>query len=243
MLPNILDIAEEYNLTLDKKSYGKKETLAKCPFCKEDEKPNKTKTYYLSLNTKNQVYKCWFCKESGGVLRFEANLSNLSFTEVRQKHFGKHREKLHSAFKLTPEQLEEINWLSIKQKSFRQFQKCPDQIWNDWKRYVYYEHSKHFALFMCMAHLEGQKEKQKESLKWLIGKCEEKPIPDMYSRILTEYNKPEAKRYKWARRGTEIARIAWKTSIKTIDINLDDLYVNVLFIDYFLQHKKDAIKK
>jgi len=243
MLPNILDVAHEHNLIFDSKSYGKKETLAKCPFCKEDSKPEKKKVYHLSLNTKDQVYKCWFCGEAGGVLRFEAKLSNIPFAKVREKYFGKKKKNLHPAYKLTPEQLDEIGWLSFKQKDFKGFQQKREQVLKDWKSYVYHELAKHFALFMCMAHLENQKQKQKESLAWFIQKCRKKPIPKMYELIHNEYLKPAHERRNWAKRGTEIARIAWKTSIKTLDIHLDDLYVNVLFIDYFMRNqiKKDTI--
>lgn len=244
MLPNILDVAQYYELTFDPKTYAKKETLAKCPFCKADHAPHKEKTHYLSLNTVNQVYKCWYCGESGGVLNFEAKLSGENFSVVRTKYFG-NQKNLHPAFKLTPNQLEEIGWLSVKQKDFKGFQKNPDQILSDWKEYVHYEQSKFFALFMCMANLENKKQKQKESLKWYIDKCKEKPIHDLYSCICKEYNKPVNKRADWANRGITIARIAWKTSIKTFDVNLVDLYTNVLFIDFFIKkgQKKTQSKK
>lgn len=243
MLPNILDVAQEYNITFNSNTYGKKETLAKCPFCKEDTKPEKRKTYYLSLNTIDQVYKCWFCGEAGGVLQFEAKLSNLSFIEVREKYFGTKKKDLHPAFKLTPDQLNEIGWLSLKQKDFKGFQKRREEVLRDWKSYVYHELAKHFALFMCIAHLENQEDKRKESHVWFIRKCRKHPIPKMYELIQNEYLKPEHQRQKWAKRGTDIARMAWKTSVKTNDIHLDDLFVNVLFIDYFLrkQIKKDTI--
>src|SRR5699024_589841 len=104
----------------------------------------------------------------------------------RTKYFG-NQKNLHPAFKLTPNQLEEIGWLSVKQKDFKGFQKNPDQILSDWKEYVHYEQSKFFALFMCMANLENKKQKQKESLKWYIDKCKEKPIHDTYSCIYKKY--------------------------------------------------------
>lgn len=239
MLPNILDIAQQYELDFDPKNYAKKETLTKCPFCKADH--SKEKTYYLSLNTKDQVYKCWYCGESGGVIKFEAKVSGENFTSVREKYFGK-KKNLHPAFKLNPNQLEEIGWLSIKQRDFKGFQKNPEKILSGWKDYVYHEHSKFFALFMCMAQLENKKQKQKESLKWFMGKCNEKPIPNLYNCICKEYNKSVNKRQRWANRGITIARIAWKTSIKTLDINLDDLYVNVLFIDYFVKSAEESKK-
>lgn len=243
MLPNILDIAHNHNLIFDAKNYGKRETLAKCPFCKEDSRPEKKKVYYLSLNTSDQVYKCWYCGEAGGVLQFEAKLSDLPFAEVREKYFGVKKKNLHPAFKLTPEQLDEIGWLTFKQKDFKGFQKNREQVLRDWKSYVYRELAKHFALFMCIAHLENQEEKRKDSHVWFIRKCRKKPIPKMYECIHKEYLKPEHERQKWAIRGMEIARIAWKTSVKTNDIHLDDLFVNVLFIYYFLQKqiKKDTI--
>ena len=43
MLPNILDITNEQGLTFQPRSLGKKQTLAKCPFCHDDGQPRKRK--------------------------------------------------------------------------------------------------------------------------------------------------------------------------------------------------------
>ena len=88
MLPEILRVAEEYGLTFNPRYHGKKETLCKCTFCEEDAKPGKGNKFYLSLNTQDQVYKCWYCGVSGGVLDFEAKLSGLPYNEVREKYFA-----------------------------------------------------------------------------------------------------------------------------------------------------------
>lgn len=241
MLPNILDIAHAYNLIFDQRNYGKKETLCKCPFCKEDMKPGKDKKFYLSLNTHDQVYKCWFCNEAGGVLQFEAKLSGLPFTKVKEKYFGKSKRNLHPAFRLTPDQLDKIGWRYYKQKDFIGFKKRRDQVYKDWKRFVHNELVKHFALFMCIVHIENQEQKRKKLLNWFIQKCDDMPIKNMYKVIHQEYLKNEDDRSAWGKKGTKVARLAWKISIKALDVYLDDLLINVLFVDYFM-HKKRHIQ-
>jgi len=238
MLPNILDIAQEHSLTFHPKHFGKKETLAKCPFCKEDSKPHKRKDYYLSLNTKDQVYKCWYCLASGGVLQFESKLSGKSFHEVKEKHFGKEKKPLHPAFRLDPYQLDEIGWREYKRENFKGFQQQRHTVIRDWKQYVHDELAKNFALFICLAHLEKQAKPQPERLRWFIQKCWDSLIPNMYEKIQEEFMKSRRERKSWAKKGTEIARISWKVSIKTLDANLDNLFINILFIDLFMKMDK-----
>lgn len=52
MLPSIIKIADHYGLENDPKTYGRKESLFKCPFCQSNK-------YHLSLNTQDNVFKCW----------------------------------------------------------------------------------------------------------------------------------------------------------------------------------------
>lgn len=245
MLPNILDVAQEYELTFHPKHFGKKETLAKCPFCKEDSKPDKRKKFYLSLNTEDQVYKCWFCRESGGVLHFEAKLSGKSFNKVKEKHFGKSKKPLHPAFRLDPYQLDQIGWRDYKRKNFKEFQQKREEVIQDWKQYARDELAKNFALFMCIAHLENQEKRKLGLLTWFIQRCWDSLIPNMYESIQDEFLKPENARKSWARKGTNMARTAWRVSVKTLDIDMYNLFMNVIFVDYLIKmsKKKDTFYK
>ncbi|WP_040980440.1 MULTISPECIES: CHC2 zinc finger domain-containing protein [Oceanobacillus] len=236
MLPNILDIAQACNVEIDSKTYGKKETRAKCPFCQEDAKPEKRKKFYLSLNTQDQVYRCFFCGEKGGVLKFEANLTQKSFTEVKEKYFGKNKKSLHPAYQLNAEQLSRIGWQKYKRNNFKDFLKNREQVENDWNQYVYTELVKYYALFLCINQLNGAK--KIEAMKWFVGKCRELPIPKMYERIINQHNKEDKDLDKWAITGKQVARIAWKVSIKTVDIKLNDLFINILLADFFYKKVK-----
>ncbi|OZU89047.1 hypothetical protein CIL03_08500 [Virgibacillus indicus] len=238
MLPNILDVALAYDLQFNPKTYGKKESLAKCPFCKEDS--NKRKKFYLSLNIDYQLYKCWYCAESGGVLDFEAKLSGRSFTEVKQKYFGKCQTPIHPAFGLDPYQLEKIGWKEYKRKSFKEFQEKKDEVFQDWENYVKKELVRNYALFMCIAHLENQLERRKELLIWFIKRCWDSTVPNMYEMIQDEFLKPEYARKEWAIEGMEIGRAAWKACIKTMDFEIENLLVYVIFADYFYRENKKA---
>src|SRR5690625_6888474 len=91
MLPDILKIAEEYHLEIDERTRNQKEVLCKCVFCHSS-----SGKYHLSLNPEKKIFKCWKCKQSGGVLQFEALLSGKPFNEVREKRSEEHTSELQS---------------------------------------------------------------------------------------------------------------------------------------------------
>ncbi|WP_067729852.1 hypothetical protein [Oceanobacillus damuensis] len=240
MLPSILDVAQLYDLQFNPRSFGKRETLCKCPFCKADSHPGKRKKYYLSLNTEDNVYKCWYCKESGGVIDFEVKLSGKAFSEVKQKYFKKRKKAVHLAYELDPYQLEIIGWKEYKRKSFKGFREKREEVLRDWKHFVRKELTLNYALFMCIAHLEGQPNRQRELLVWFIKICWDSPVPNMYERIQDEFLKPKSDSSEWAMEGTEIGRIAWKACIKTMDFELENLLIHVIYADYFNRENKKA---
>lgn len=140
MLPDILEIARSHGLIIDPKTEGKQETLVKCPFCKEDAKPGKEKKFYLSLNTNNQVYKCWFCGESGGVFRFIALLKGISESEAIKKYCKRNGHKtLHPAERLTTNQLRLLgykrkpNWAGMRKRDMQYYKRTRSLIWEEWK--------------------------------------------------------------------------------------------------------------
>jgi hypothetical protein len=142
MLPNIISIAEENGLIFNSKTMGKKEVLCKCPFCHED--ANKRR-FYLSLNTQDQVFNCWYCKASGGVFRFISLLSGVPESEVIQKHRkanGKQVYKAHPAEELTTAQLRLIgfhgksNWFEIRKRDKDYFKRTLEYIWSEWQAYL-----------------------------------------------------------------------------------------------------------
>ncbi|MFC3041587.1 hypothetical protein ACFOGI_15175 [Virgibacillus xinjiangensis] len=242
-MPSILDVAQKYGIRFETRSYGQKETRCKCPFCEED--ANKPKKYYLSLNTVDNVYKCWYCKASGGVLDFEMQLSGKSYNEVKEKYFGKKKRKLHPACLLNPYQLDRIGWKEYKRKSFQDFLQKREEVIKDWKRYVHDELVVHYALFICIAHLENQEKRQEELLVWLIQSCWKSYIPNMYTRIQDEILKPWEAAADWAREGTELGRSAWRVCLKTMDFELETLLLNIMFIHYaaHMETKKRHVSK
>ncbi|KRG16869.1 hypothetical protein ACA29_03040 [Lederbergia galactosidilytica] len=235
MLPKILDIAEENRLTFKRNTYGKKEVLCKCPFCHEDEKPGKTKKFYLSLNTHDQVYRCWFCGEAGGVLQFEAKLTGLSYHEVKEKRLGTLRKPLHPAERLNPKQLETIGWKEKKRKDRQAFKQKREDVLLDWKVYKFITLVGLFAEFMVIAFLDTPKERQDKLFLYLMQRTKETQIDHAFSRLLDEYAKEEVNevnRAEWAKEGTKIARMAWKASYKTYDFSLEKIVLYVPFFHY-----------
>lgn len=155
MLPDILEVAEKHQLIINSRTQGKKETTAKCPFCKEDSKPEKKHKYYLSLNTDDQVFKCWYCGESGGVYRFISLLENIPESEAIKKYqVGKRKVKLHPAEKLTANQLKLLgykgkpNWFELRKRDANYYKRTRDLIWSEWKDFMQHEKYKAFQFLV-----------------------------------------------------------------------------------------------
>lgn len=146
MLPSIVEIAEDYGLRFDASSRNREEVRCKCPFCHEDDKPNKERRYYLSLNSKDQVFRCWFCGEKGGVFRFISLLKGISEEEVR-KHYRK-RKVVHPAERLSSHQRtllrqwlggKEPDWRAMRERDYAYYKRSLDLIWQDWNEFIAYE--------------------------------------------------------------------------------------------------------
>lgn len=235
MLPSILHIAEQYNLISDSRTYGEKESLFKCPFCKQDSLPENKKKFYLSLNTKDNVFKCWYCDESGGVLRFEALLSHKPYEVIRRKYFGERKENLHPAYKLTPDQLREIGWQSRKRDNFQGFLKNRDRVIEDWKEYERQELVKHYALFTLIAHFPIKNDRR-DHYEWFVEVCQDSKVDQLSNKIVQQWNSP--KKMEWAVEGNSIAEMAITISYETGDFEFDNLFLNVLFIQELLKYKE-----
>ncbi len=238
MLPKILEVAEKHGVEFDPRTYGKKETLAKCPFCLEDS--NKKGKYYLSLNTHDQVYRCFFCNKKGGVLDFESKLSGVPYHEVKEKYFGENRRNVHPAERLNPSQLECIGWKSNR-GSKDEFKKQKDLVYQHWLRYEHSQLTELFAELMVMAYLEDQVERQVGLLNYLKERCETSQIYSCYARIMDEYKKDPALRTDWAVEGVKVARIAWKVSRDQNDSDFSKVVLQVPFIHFLYKKERDGI--
>ncbi|SHN86433.1 hypothetical protein [Desulfitobacterium chlororespirans] len=157
MLPSIMEVALQHELKsaeLDDRSKRKKRSVKdvrfKCPFCKATDHPKFKDKYYLSLNTEDNVFQCWFCGESGGVLKFIALLENKSIEEVKQElfHKGNNRvqRKLHPAEKLTPSQLQSMGFLTKNWK--KPSPRDLDWIWSEWLLCVEQEKRMGYMFFL-----------------------------------------------------------------------------------------------
>lgn len=193
MLPNILDIAVKHHLTFETRSYGKKQTLAKCPFCREDAQPHKAKKYYLSLNTEEQLFRCWYCNESGGVFRFMALLEGESEQTVTARYRAKTPKRpLHPAEKLTGSQCRFMgmdarpDWYEIR--SFREdyYKQLLDLVWKAWRQFVTNEKRYAYQL-LAMSVAMGTYDKAVQS----IQKREKEIGAQLLKEVLFLYSQPE----------------------------------------------------
>lgn len=143
MLPDILDVADQNGLITNPFSRSRDEVLCKCPFCHEDSKPGKKRRYYLSLNTKDHVFKCWFCGESGGVFRFIALLEGVPEEQVRQRY--RKRKNVHPAERLSRNQRKwlrqhtggkEPDWRQMRERDFAYYKRSLDFLWQQWNEFL-----------------------------------------------------------------------------------------------------------
>lgn len=142
VLPNILEVAIRNNLQQNPKTIGKKEVAFKCPFCLADS--NRRNKFYLSINESKNVFKCWYCKESGGVLRFISLLEGKSeqdlIEEVRQQAGSTYQK--HPAERLTSYQLKligyqkKIDWITKREFDYIHYKEFREKVWNEWNEYV-----------------------------------------------------------------------------------------------------------
>lgn len=141
LLPNILDVAKRNHLEVNQKTLNKKEIRFKCPFCHAD--ANKKNKYYLSINEEKNVFKCWYCKENGGVLRFISLLEGKSeqelIEEIRNQKGSTYKK--HPAERLTRSQLEligypKIDWIKNREFDYHLYKAFRDKVWNEWKAFV-----------------------------------------------------------------------------------------------------------
>ena len=139
MLPSILEVATQHGLRINgRSSQSKKDLRCKCPFCQTD--AQQKDKFYLSLNVTDNVFKCWACGESGGVLKLIALLEKRSVEEVKRSLWGdtkSSRKPLHPAERLTPSQLKMLgfitsNWGELKQRDPAGYKNTLDWIWREW---------------------------------------------------------------------------------------------------------------
>jgi hypothetical protein len=140
MLPPIKEVALHHGLKMnDRLSKSEKDVRFKCPFCSHKYQKEK---YHLSLNIKDNVFKCWSCGESGGVLKFITLLENTSIEEVKARLFGSTPNiQLHPAERLTPGQLKEIgfepiNWSGLRQSNPVLYRNTLSWVWREWQQYA-----------------------------------------------------------------------------------------------------------
>ena len=237
MLPPILEVAEKLNIEFDERTLEKEEVRAKCPFCGGD---NPTK-FHLSINQKKNLFKCWYCSKSGGVLHLESLVSGKPFSEVREKYFGKRKKPkaVHPAHQLTPEQLEAIGWRSVKRKDFNSFNRSREQVLKDWEVYKYEELVKYYAVLLLIAHFPDSN-KKRSLYSWFSSATKSSKVEDLKSLLVGEYKHPQHP--IWARRGKDIARLAYLYSM-TNDRNFENLFSNVLFVIEIMKIKKQKNQK
>ena len=140
LLPPILEVADKNGLKINERTRKRKEVACKCPYCYQDQAKEK---YYLSLNTDYNVFKCWRCKASGGVLKLMAYLEDCSEKELIQniRKQGGYQYRKHPAEQLTSDQLRAIgyphvNWIESRKYDDQLYKAFRAHVITKWRAYV-----------------------------------------------------------------------------------------------------------
>lgn len=212
MLPDIVDVAEQHKLEMNTRTRNNKEVLFKCPFCYEDSKPDKKRRYYLSLNSHYQIFKCWFCGESGGVFRFISLLEDKPEREIKQRYRKRKISHLHKAEKLTRnqkvklaeflgnEKLQEPDWRMMRERDPSYYQRTLDLLWKEWQAFL--ENEKREAYFWL---IHGLMYKQYQQAIARIRKREKEIESPLLDHVLQIYSC--ASRPKWTEDTEKFVRI------------------------------------
>lgn len=215
MLPDILSVADQKGLIVNSRTRYNEEVLCKCPFCYEDSKPSKKRRHYLSLNTKDQVFKCWFCGECGGVLRFISLLEGVTEEDVRSR-FRK-RKVEHPSERLTRRQRKligekvEPDWATMKKRDRAYYIRTMNCIWSEWNAFVKTQVEQAFFL-LSLGIRFGKYSEYIEEIKKL-EKVIEAPL---LNEVLNIYS--SAKRPEWTERIEAFIRLE-KSSVSPESTN------------------------
>lgn len=162
ILPDILEVAGEHGIALGKPLRHRPEIRACCPFCNDSK-------YHLYLNTAKQVFHCYKCGETGGVVRFLALLTNTPESSVLEELKKKARENnpmpkrktrknFHPALKLNVFQLRLIgyecrpNWKDFFSKQPTLAKQYADAVWKKWQRFIEYEQIQALKMLLLSLH-------------------------------------------------------------------------------------------
>lgn len=235
MLPSIIDIARENQLVFNERTLNKKEVMCKCPFCQMD--ADNSKKFYLSLNEEKNVFKCWYCKEYGGVLQFESLITGTPYQEVKQKYFGDKKKAYHPAELLSPKQLEAIDWAEVKRKYHEEYKSSLEHIIADWNAHVYENRILAFAKLL----IGIQTKKYQIVIENIKKQAEDAEILSLLDDVLNMYSSSEWK--DWALEARDIAGAAYKTA-KQENNELANGLMYVLFaFNQYTQSQKSKNKR
>lgn len=231
MMPNVMDIAREYELTQNPKTSDEKEAMFKCPFCKED--ASKKGKYYLSLNEVKNVFKCWYCSEYGGAIALEAKITGEPFNKVKARRMGEKAKSQQKAFALSPEQLKEIGWHKTKRNDYNSFAANHKRVWKYWKSYEYEQMVKYHAMFLLIGYYPYDEKLKERYQEWFLEQNEKSKISSVKKKIMSRTGKED-----WAIGGKSVARRVYKATHASRQP--ENLFVNVLVMIEMLKYKADS---
>ncbi len=213
MLPSIVDVANELGLECVERTRSKKEVYYRCPFCAHHNPK-------LSLNPAKNVFKCWHCGESGGVLDFEAKLTGKTFTEIKQQYFP-----LKAKSSLNARQRKKIGWHEFKKQSEETYKQHAEDMTADWQLYQFFMCRKYFA-YLSVISLIDDDIRRSELVDWWCDEVRRTEIPSMTTIVLEGFSKSAP----WQAEGAHIADTAFEVCRATGDFELADIVVNTAFL-------------
>lgn len=220
MLPSILDVADDQGLECVERTRSKKEVYYRCPFC-HHHNPK------LSLNPAKNVFKCWHCGESGGVLEFEAKLTGKTFTEVKQQYFPYKSKSSPNA-----KQRQKLGHTSIPKDTYK---KQITKLKTEWETYQFFMCRKYFA-YLSVILLIDDDVRRNELVAWWYEEVRRTEIPLLASTLIGGMQQDA----RWQQEGQLLADMAFSVCKETGDFELLDIVKNVSFLLFYtLVDEKD----
>lgn len=215
IFPEILDVANRYNLLAQQKDAPRGEIRVHCPFCAEIV-GIADRGFHLYLNPIKNTYHCFRCQEKGGVAKFIGLLEGKGEQEVIDEYKAKHeatrkkkrRKKTwedHPAMKLSAHQWKLMGFLGkIDGNMFRTNPAYARAVlqwaWREWQLFSAEKLKEAFHVFVLGKYLVDEK-----AAEAFVRKLEkETGMEQLWERAEKLYQLPKDLWAQWAKRAEVI---------------------------------------
>ncbi|MBR8660674.1 hypothetical protein [Brevibacillus sp. NL20B1] len=217
IFPEILDVADRFNLLAQQKPAPRGEIRIHCPFCAEIV-GTADRGFHLYLNPFKNTFHCFRCQVKGGVAKFIGLLQGKGEQEVIDEYKAKHeaarrkkRKKKtwedHPAMKLSAHQWKLMGFLGkIDGKMFHTNPHYARAVlqwaWREWQLFTSEKSKEAFHVLLLGKYLDDEKAAEE-----FVRKTEkETGIESLWERAVKMHQLPKDLWAEWAKRADVIVR-------------------------------------